>query len=70
MLITCKPEALPPVDLIGDTTQQLEAARRYCLIAHARGANWITVRTGFGVATVSGLPVNMLEALHPQRWPA
>ena len=66
MKIHCKPSIIQSVELIGQYEQQLEAARKYCIIALSRGVKHITLETQDG--SISGPPVAMLENMSGKNW--
>jgi hypothetical protein len=68
MILRTKPEIWSgPITLIGTLHDQLAAARKACLIAYGKDVKWVTVVDDCG-AVVSGAPLNMIDALHPERW--
>ena len=70
MKVTTRPRIWQhPIVLLGPLWQQLEAARKACLCAHAEHCRTITVIDDEG-RTVSGSPLNMLTTLQPAMWSA
>lgn len=65
---TMPPIWAAPVQLVGTVEQQLESARRACVLAISRRCRAVTVTTSDG-RSVGGPPLHMIGALHPDLWP-
>lgn len=68
MILRTTPMIWPaPVTLIGTRDQQLEAARKACLIAYGEHVRAVRITLDDG-RVIGGRPLDMITALHPRMW--